>query len=117
MKPKKNIDDYYKDWCGESHTVNSCHPVHDSAEAEDFAQFYHDRMMEEQECRTKEDFTLYDLSGISAQEKDMLINDFSVLTATNAMKVYRSLGLKHGFEAKMHNEPTNEDFILSFKKA
>jgi hypothetical protein len=64
----------------------------------------------------KEDFTLYDLSGISAQEKGILINDFSILTASNAMKVYKSLGLKVGFNATMHNDPTNEDFILSFKK-
>ena len=45
---KKNIDDYYKDWCGESHTVNSCHPVHDSAELEDFAQYYFDQITKHQ---------------------------------------------------------------------
>ena len=28
----------YKDWSGETHTTNSCHAVHDSAEAIDFAQ-------------------------------------------------------------------------------
>ena len=42
----KHITEYYKDWYGESHTANSCHPVHDSAEAIDFAEFYHKQMME-----------------------------------------------------------------------
>ena len=37
----KHIDEIYKDWCGVHHTVNSCHPVHDSAEACDFAEYYH----------------------------------------------------------------------------
>jgi hypothetical protein len=36
----KNIDKHYKDWCGEHHTVNSCHPVHDSADACDFAEYF-----------------------------------------------------------------------------
>jgi hypothetical protein len=36
----KNIDEYYKEWCGQHHTVNSGHPVHDSAEACDFAKYY-----------------------------------------------------------------------------
>ncbi len=36
----KHIDDHYKDWCGESHTTNSCHPVHDSAACTDFAEYY-----------------------------------------------------------------------------
>ncbi|NLF84348.1 MAG: hypothetical protein GX568_10290 [Candidatus Gastranaerophilales bacterium] len=36
----KTIDDHYKDWCGEHHTTNSAHPVHDSAEACDFAEYY-----------------------------------------------------------------------------
>ena len=70
----------------------------------------------EKEAKQTEDFTLFDLSGIPAQEKDVLINDFSILTSTNALKVYKSLGLKVGFETKMHNDPTDEDFILSFKK-
>jgi len=37
----KHIDEHYKGWCGEHHTVNSCHAVHDSAEACDFAEYYH----------------------------------------------------------------------------
>ena len=36
----KSNDEYYKEWCGEHHTVNSGYPVHDSAEAVDFAEFY-----------------------------------------------------------------------------
>ena len=42
----KNIDELYKEWCGESHITNSCHPVHDSAEACDFAEYYHKQMEE-----------------------------------------------------------------------
>ena len=36
----KTIDDYYKDWSGVHHTTNSAYPVHDSAEACDFAEYY-----------------------------------------------------------------------------
>ncbi len=43
----KNIDEHYKDWCGESHIVNSCHPVHDSAAAQDFAEYYNKEVMSE----------------------------------------------------------------------
>lgn len=49
----KHIDEYYKDWCGEHHTTNSCHPVHDSAEVTDFAKFYHSQMMSEFETKSK----------------------------------------------------------------
>lgn len=35
----KYIDEYYKDWCGKHHTENSCHPVHDSSECTDFAEY------------------------------------------------------------------------------
>jgi len=37
----KHIDEIYKEWSGVHHTVNSCHPVHDSAEACDFAEYYY----------------------------------------------------------------------------
>jgi len=33
------FDKMYKDWSGGDHITNSCHPVHDSAEAIDFARF------------------------------------------------------------------------------
>jgi len=36
---KPDYDRMYKDWNGDHHTANSCHPVHDSAEAIDFAQY------------------------------------------------------------------------------
>ena len=36
----KHINEYYKDWCGEHHTTNSAHPVHDSAEVCDFAEYF-----------------------------------------------------------------------------
>ena len=42
----KNIDEIYKEWRGESHLSNSAHPVHDSAEAQDFAEYYHKCMLE-----------------------------------------------------------------------
>lgn len=41
MSKLKHIDEIYKDWCGESHIINSCHPVHDSAAACDFAEYYY----------------------------------------------------------------------------
>jgi len=41
----KTIDEIYKNWCGESHTTNSAHPVHDSSEAQDFAQYYYNEMI------------------------------------------------------------------------
>lgn len=34
----KHIDEHYKDWCREHHTVS--HAVHDSAEVCDFAEYY-----------------------------------------------------------------------------
>ena len=43
----KHVDEHYKDWCGKHHTVNSCHPVHDSAEACDFAEYYHKEKLDE----------------------------------------------------------------------
>ena len=36
----KHVDEHYEDWCREYYTVNSSHPVHDSAEACDFAEYY-----------------------------------------------------------------------------
>jgi len=47
----KHIDEIYKEWCGEHHTTNSCHPVHDSAEACDFAEYYHEVMTEANEVQ------------------------------------------------------------------
>jgi hypothetical protein len=40
----KSIDEIYKEWSGVDHTVNSCHPVHDSAECQEFAEYYHKEM-------------------------------------------------------------------------
>jgi len=36
----KTTDQHYKDWSGQHHTTNSGHPVHDSAECCDFAEYY-----------------------------------------------------------------------------
>jgi len=49
----KNIDEIYKEWCGEHHTTNSGHPVHDSAEVQDFAEFYHKEMVAN-ECQQQD---------------------------------------------------------------
>ena len=43
----KNIDEIYKDWYGESHLNTSNIPTHDSAKAQDFAQYYHKVKMDE----------------------------------------------------------------------
>ena len=45
----KTIDEHYKDWCGEHHTVNSAHPVHDSSECCDFAEYYHAQVKQEKD--------------------------------------------------------------------
>lgn len=39
IKKKYNIDKLYKDWSGVHHTTNSNLDVHDSAEAQDFAEY------------------------------------------------------------------------------
>lgn len=36
----KHINEHYKEWCGDSHNVNDCHPVHDSSETIEFAEYY-----------------------------------------------------------------------------
>jgi hypothetical protein len=51
-KNMKNLDDYYKDWSGVHHTINSCHPVHDSSEACDFAEYYNREKIENMKNRT-----------------------------------------------------------------
>jgi hypothetical protein len=37
----KHIDEYYKDWSGEHHTINSNRKVHDSSEVIDFAEYFY----------------------------------------------------------------------------
>ncbi len=49
----KNMDEIYKEWSGKHHTENSCHPVHDSAEAMDFAQYYHNEQIEKRIDKSK----------------------------------------------------------------
>lgn len=43
----KHVDEHYEDWCVEYYTVNSSHPVHDSAEACDFAEYYFKQRIKE----------------------------------------------------------------------
>ncbi len=53
------MDEIYKEWSGKHHTENSCHPVHDSAEAMDFAQYYHnEQKMEKSNTPSDSDITL-----------------------------------------------------------
>ena len=39
-------EDLYEEWCGEDRHVNDCHPVHDSSEAIEFAEYDHKEMVE-----------------------------------------------------------------------
>lgn len=71
MSDLKHIDEIYKDWCGEHHTTNSCHPVHDSAEACDFAEYYHKVIMEANEAENKINKAL-SLASINKQ-RELLI--------------------------------------------
>ncbi len=43
----KHIDEIYKEWCGSTRLENSVKEVHDSAEAIEFAEFYHKERMKE----------------------------------------------------------------------
>lgn len=72
----KHIDEYYKDWCGESHLINSGHPVHDSSEAIDFAEFYANQKLVEFSNWINENKTYYipnswiEQFNLSQNEKD-----------------------------------------------
>ena len=46
----KHIDEYYKEWRGESHLNTSNLPTHDSSEMTDFAEFYHKEMIKDAKC-------------------------------------------------------------------
>ena len=41
----KTIDKHYEDWCEKNHT-NLCHSIYDSAEATEFAKYYHREMIQ-----------------------------------------------------------------------
>ena len=45
----KHITEYYKEWCGKHHTTNDCHPVHDSSETIEFAEWYHKQMIDDKD--------------------------------------------------------------------
>jgi hypothetical protein len=73
----KHIDEIYKDWCGESHLTNSCHPVHDSAEACDFAEYYHNEM-QKKEPETRSFLITYRYNNITdASLHEEIVNDKS----------------------------------------
>lgn len=40
----KDINEIYKEWCGEDMHVNDCHPVHDSTETIEFAEYYAEQL-------------------------------------------------------------------------
>jgi len=35
----------YEEWCGTDRHINDCHPVHDSSETIEFAEYYHQKMI------------------------------------------------------------------------
>lgn len=36
----RDINEIYKEWCGTDKHINDCHPVHDSSETIEFAEYY-----------------------------------------------------------------------------
>lgn len=40
-KEETKTEKLYKEWCGEDRHLNDCHPVHDSSEVIEFAEYYH----------------------------------------------------------------------------
>jgi predicted RNase H-like HicB family nuclease len=42
---RKTVEEIYRKWSGINHTVNSGHPVHDSSEACDFAEYFFNEKM------------------------------------------------------------------------
>lgn len=43
---KTKVQELYEEWCGEDRHVNDCHPVHDSSETIEFAEYYYNAMKE-----------------------------------------------------------------------
>jgi len=60
--------------------------------------------------------TYIDLSEIDKSEKDKLIRGFGEVTAKEALRLFLSLGLQTHIEVSVVNEPTNELYLLSFRK-
>src|SRR5690606_23507107 len=60
---------------------------------------------------------LMPFQNATPEQKDSLIRGFAQLTSQQALQLFMSLGLTTHFECIVVNEPTNEEFILSFKKS
>lgn len=58
---------------------------------------------------------LPDLSKSSEDEKKKLIEGFTELVSKHALSIFLALGLKNFFECMVINEPTGEEYILSFR--
>jgi hypothetical protein len=90
----KHIDEYYKEWCGEHHTVNSCHPVHDSAEACDFAEYYHKEKSEP--IKTMQQFFKNQIEGVASmtkKERNILLCQLSVKEHLNTIEPHEIIQL------------------------
>jgi len=57
----KHIDEIYKDWCGTDRHTNDCHPVHDSSETIEFAEYYHREM---KQVESESDFSKVFTHGV-----------------------------------------------------
>jgi hypothetical protein len=43
---KTKVEELYEEWSGEDRHVNDCHPVHDSSQTIEFAEYYYNAMQE-----------------------------------------------------------------------
>lgn len=41
---KTKVQELYEEWCGEDRHANDCHPVHDSSETIEFAEYYYNEL-------------------------------------------------------------------------
>ena len=50
MNEQQTTEELYEEWCGENRHINDCHPVHDSSETIEFAEYFHKAIMEQRTC-------------------------------------------------------------------
>jgi rubrerythrin len=82
----KNIDEVYKDWCGEHHTTNSGYPVHDSAEAQDFAEYYHKEMLANEGQKPDSNCNIQHVSGSAVMPEGFKVYKCTDCGAVNVKK-------------------------------
>jgi hypothetical protein len=61
-------------------------------------------------------FLIYPFENTSEEEKDKVIKGFLELTAKHSLQIFKSLGLKVGFEGTVIEDTTGDKFEFSFKK-